>query len=390
MIPVAEALARIFALLAPLPAETVPLAQAHRRVLAEDAVARRAQPPFHGAAMDGYAVRSADISPGARLKIVGESAAGHEFFGTIGGGEAVRVFTGAPLPDGADRVVIQEDVTRDGDTATIGVLPDPGPHVMPMGGDFAVGDRLVAPRRLGPADLTLIASMNLPELRVTRRPVVAILMTGDELVMPGDAPGADQIVGSNGFGLAALAERAGAIPRRLPIARDRVDSLAAALALARGADLIVTTGGASVGDHDLMGRAAGEFGLELDFHKVAMRPGKPLMAGRIAGIPLIGLPGHPVSSLVCGLIFMCPALDVLSGLPPAPAARRRAILSAPLESNGPREHYMRAVESRGTVRALPRQASSLQTVLAEANALLVRPPHDPARAAGESVEIVPI
>ncbi len=390
MIPVAEALARIFALVSPLPAETVPLARAHGRVLAADVVARRAQPPFDGSAMDGYALRSADASPGAELKIVGQSAAGHGFSGAISPGEAVRIFTGAPLPAGADRVVIQEDTTRDGDIVRLG--PDLGStrHVMPLGSDFAVGDLVAAPRRLGPADLALLAAMNIAAVPVTRRPVVAILATGDELVMPGETPGPDQIVASNGFGLAALAEAAGATARLLPIARDRLDSLAAALALARGADLIVTTGGASVGDHDLLGRAAGDLGVVLDFHKVAIRPGKPLMAGRLGATPMIGLPGHPVSCLVCGTVFMGPAIAVLSGLPAAPAPRRPARLATALEPNGPREHYMRARATGDEVRAFDRQASSLISVLADANCLLLRPPHDPARAAGEIVEILPL
>lgn len=390
MIPVAEALARIFALVSPLPAETVLLFRAHGRVLAEDMVARRAQPPFDGSAMDGYALRSADAIPGASLKIVGQSAAGHGFSGSVGAGEAVRIFTGAPLPAGTDRVVIQEDTSRAGDRITLADRLDGPRHVMPLGSDFAVGDRVAAPRRLGPADLALLAAMNIAAVPVTRRPVVAILTTGDELVMPGATPGPDQIVASNGFGLAALAEAAGATARLLPIARDRLDSLAAALALARDADLIVTTGGASVGDHDLLGRAAGDLGVALDFHKVAIRPGKPLMAGRLGATPMIGLPGHPVSSMVCGTVFMCPAIAVLTGLPAAPAPRRPARLTTPLEPNGPREHYMRAHASGAEVRAFDRQASSLISVLADANCLLIRPPHDPARQAGEIVEILPL
>ena len=390
LIPVSEALARIFALLAPLPAELVPLSRARGRVLAADAVARRDQPPFHGSAMDGYAVRDAEVRPGAEFRIIGQSVAGHGFFGAIAPGEAVRIFTGAPLPEGADRVVIQEDTVRDGDRIRLADTLDATRHVMPLGGDFRAGDRVTAPRRLGPADLALLAAMNIAEVPVTRRPAVAILATGDELVMPGESPRADQIVASNGFGLAALAEAAGALPRLLPIARDRLDSVAAALALATGAALIVTTGGASVGDHDLFGRAAGELGISLDFHKVAMRPGKPLMAGRLGATPMLGLPGHPVSALVCGTVFMCPAIAVLCGLPAGPAPRLPMRLAAPLEPNGPREHYMRARHGGGEVRAFDRQASSLISVLAEATCLLVRPPHDPARAAGDFVEILPL
>lgn len=390
MIPVAEALERLFALVTPLPVEEVPLLAAHGRVLVRDMAARRTQPPFDGSAMDGYAVRSADAVSGATLRVTGTSAAGARFVGSVGPGETIRILTGAPMPEGADRVVIQEDVTRDGDTIRITGDPGPGTHVRAAGCDFATGWVLAAGRRLGPADLALLAAMNHATVPVTRRPEVAILATGDELVMPGEAPGPDQIVASNNFGLAALAERSGARVRMLPIARDTEAALAQGFRLADGADVIVTCGGASVGDHDLVAPVAVAEGAKLDFHKVAMRPGKPLMAGRIGDAILLGLPGNPVSAMVCGTIFLAPLLAALSGLPAAPAPRRSATLGADLPANGPREHYVRATMEGDTASALPEQDSSLLRVLAMADALIVRPPGDGARAAGEQIQIIPL
>jgi molybdopterin molybdotransferase len=389
LLPVPEAHARLLALFAPLAAEEVPLTAAAGRVLALDVVAARAQPPFAASAMDGYAVRADDASPGARLTVVGTSAAGARFAGRVAPGEAVRIFTGAPIPDGADFVVIQEDVDRDGDAITVSKGRDGDPYIRPAGGDFAEGARLAAPRRLRPADLALIAAMNAPRVAVARRPVVAVIATGDELVMPGEPAGPDQIVTSNGFGLKAMLEAAGAEVRLLPIARDTPESLAACFALAVGADLIVTLGGASVGDFDLVRQTAVAHGLALDFYRIAMRPGKPLMAGRFNGTPLVGLPGNPVSAMVCGQIFLVPAVERMQGLPGALREALPGRLGCSLGPNGPRAHYMRArVESEGGAwRCTPfdRQDSSLLTVLAEANALLVRPPGDRARALDDEV-----
>ena len=390
MIPVAEALSHIFALMAPLGAEDVPIRAAGGRVLARDAVAGRDQPPFPASAMDGYAVRAGDAVPGAVLTVTGEAAAGHAETRAVGPGEAIRIFTGAPVPEGADRVVIQEDVTRDGDQITLGSDLDAGPYVRPAGTDFRVGDRIEAPVRLDPATLTLAASMNLPTLPCTRVPEVAIIATGDELVMPGDAPRADQIIASNSFGLAAMVEAEGAVARLLPIAPDHPEALAQTLELAAGADLIVTIGGASVGDHDLVRSVAGRQGLETSFYKVAMRPGKPLMAGRLGEVPMIGLPGNPVSALVCGQVFVLPALRVLLGFPAEPAPRFQAPLAAPIGANGPREHYMRARLGPEGLTAFDRQDSGLMSVIASANALLVRPPHDGPRATGEVMDYLPL
>lgn len=390
MISVEEALARVFALCRPLEVETVPLRAAHGRVLARAVSARRDQPPFAASAMDGYALRAAEAAPGAAFDVIGEAPAGRAFDGSVGPGQAVRIFTGAPLPAGADRVVIQEDVRRDGDRIVIGDALDAGPHVRPAGADFRAGDVIGAPRRLGPAELALAASMNLPELPVTRRPVVALIATGDELVMPGEDPGPDQIIASNAFGLAAMVEAEGAEARLLPIARDTRSSLVQAFELAGGADLVVTIGGASVGDHDLVAEVAGGLGMERAFYKIAMRPGKPLMAGRLGQAMMLGLPGNPVSAMVCGHLFLLPALRVMLGLPAAPAPRRSAPLASGIGANGPREHYMRARLTENGVAPFDRQDSALLTILSEADALVVRPIGDAARRAGEIVEYVPI
>jgi molybdopterin molybdotransferase len=391
MISVAEALEAIFALVDPLGPETVPLRQAAGRVLAAPATAARDQPPFDAAQMDGYALRGTDVAKGVALRVIGEAAAGHAFSGTLGPGDAVRIFTGAPVPAGADRVVMQEDTDRQGDLMRLKPDADPGPFIRPRGGDFAVGDAVPAGRVLRAADIALLASMNVPWVSVVRRPVVAILSTGDELVMPGEVPRPDQIIASNTFGLAALVEDAGGIARCLPIVRDTVAAFDQALTLAQGADLIVTSGGASVGDHDVLARAATDLGLRRAFYKVAMRPGKPLTAGWMRGIPMIGLPGNPVSAMVCGSIFMQPAIRALAGHPKRPARVQAARLGAPLLRNGPRAHYMRGfADADGAVHAAEKQDSSLQKVLSEAEVLIVRPPHDPPRATGDTVKIVKI
>ncbi len=388
MITVDEALSHLFDLADPIAIETVALRNAAGRVLAQDVAATRTQPPFSASAMDGYAVRSAEVEPDAMFKVIGEAAAGHGFQGNVGAGQCVRIFTGAPLPEGADRVVIQEDVTRRGDLVTLGRDLDTKSHVRPAGGDFKAGDRMAAPKRLGPADIALLASMNIAQVPVKRRPEVAILATGDELVAPGEVPGPDQIIASNSYGLAAQLQAIGAHPRLLPIARDNVASLKTAFDLALGADLIVTIGGASVGDHDLVAEAAADHGMSQSFYKVAMRPGKPLMAGRLQGTPMIGLPGNPVSALVCGTIFVAPVLRAMMGLGQVPARRTKGNLAAPIGQNGPREHYMRALLDDDGLRVFDRQDSSLLTVLAGANALVVRPPHDPPQPKGAEVTYI--
>ncbi|KAA2317333.1 molybdopterin molybdenumtransferase MoeA [Pseudooceanicola sediminis] len=394
MITVAEALEALFALVKPVTAETVPLRAAAGRVLAETVTAQRDQPPFDGSAMDGYALRSDQAHPGARFRVVGESAAGHGYDGAAGPGEAIRIFTGAPLPAGTDRVVIQEDVARQGDTITLGDRLDTGTNVRPAGADFRRGDQMLAPRLLSPADLALLASMNVPQVRVGRRPEVALIATGDELVLPGESPAPDQIIASNTYALDALFRSLGARTRMLPIARDTRASLRSAFSLAQGADLVITIGGASVGDHDLVGAVAEELGVERSFYKVAMRPGKPLMAGRMSarmgGAMMIGLPGNPVSAIVCGHVFVAPVLRAMQGLPANPAPLYSARLSEPLAANGTREHYLRGRVTPDGIFAADRQDSSLLSVLSEANALILREPDAPAAAIGDIVRYIPI
>ncbi len=390
MISVEEALSRVLALSGPLDAETVPLRRANRRVLAHPLTAKRQQPPFAASAMDGYAIRSSDATPGKILTVIGESAAGLRFEGTVGAGETVRIFTGAPVPGGADKVVLQEDVSRDADCITLGDKLEPAAHIRPAGADFGHDYTLGAPRRLTPPDLALIAAMNHANVPVTRKPDVAIIATGDELVMPGEDPGPDQIVASNSFALCAMAEDVGAEARLLPIARDNAPALRQAFEMAKGADLIVTIGGASVGDHDLVGPVAEELGLQRSFYKIAMRPGKPLMAGRLGASAMLGLPGNPVSAIVCGHLFMLPLLRRMLGLPGDAAPRLAAPLTEELAQNGPREHYVRARLSEGGIAPFDRQDSSLLTVLSEADVLLVRPPNDPARKVGEIVRYIPL
>ena len=388
MISVDQALSHVFKLVRPVDTQAVPVTQSVGRVLAKPGVARADQPPFASSAMDGYAVAAA--APGDTLTVIGESAAGGRFEGAVGPGQAVRIFTGAPVPAGATKVVIQEDVTRSGASISLAADIESANYIRPAGGDFKAGDQISAPRVISPVDAALLAAMQTDPVIVRRRPEVALIATGDELVAPGERPGPDQIVATNTLALAAMIEAAGGIARRLPIAGDTMEALASAFEMASGADLIVTSGGASVGDHDLV-RAAGEAaGMTQSFYKVAMRPGKPLMAGRMGDVPVIGVPGNPVSAIVCGTVFVLPALRVMLGFSPGTVARQIMPLASDIGANGPREHYMRARLTRAGVLVAERQDSSLLSVLAQADALVVRPPHDPARAAGDSVEVIPL
>ncbi|MEO0823102.1 MAG: gephyrin-like molybdotransferase Glp [Pseudomonadota bacterium] len=395
MLSVAEARARVLSLVRPMAGEPVALTEAAGRVLAAPARAARAQPPFAASAMDGYAVRAAEAAAGARLRLAGEAAAGHASADALPPGAAMRIFTGAPVPAGADSILIQEDARAAEGAVEVVTPPDPGAYIRPAGGDFPAGHALAAPRRLGPSEIALLAAMNCAEVTVARRPVVALIPTGDELVLPGETPAADQIVASNNFGLAALLARAGAEPRLCPIARDNRASLLAALEAAKGADMVVTLGGASVGDHDLVAAVFGDAGLSLDFYKIAMRPGKPLMAGRIGPMAMLGLPGNPVSALVCGHLFVVPAVERALGLDGAPPVPRPARLAADEPANGPREHYMRArldwaTEGLPLAHVAENQDSSLLSVLADADALVIRAPRAPAAPAGSLVEYLPL
>jgi len=399
MLPVAEALERILAAFAPLPAEQVGVADALGRVLAEDIASRRTQPPSAVSAMDGYAVRAADVAqPPATLEIIGHAPAGGAYEGAVGPGQCVRIFTGGPVPDGADAIVIQEDTDADPDAGrvTMKVSVPEGHYIRPAGLDFSAGEVcLEAGRALSARDIGLAAAMNVPWLMVRRRPRIAILATGDEVVMPGDPIGPNQIVSSNSLSLAAFITARGGEAVMLGIAPDNREALAAMASGARGADLLVTTGGASVGDHDLVRSVLGEQGFELDFWRIAMRPGKPLLFGRIGATPVLGLPGNPVSTLVCAMIFMLPALDRMLGVAAGDETRRTARLAEPLRENDRRQDYLRALlerDAEGGLRALPfsRQDSSMLSRMARADCLILRPPHAPAAAAGDIVEILPI
>lgn len=393
MISVEEALAKVLDLVGPLPAETVPLRAALGRVMAAPARAGLTQPPFSASAMDGYWLAAPDHRPGATLAMVGESAAGRSFGGAVGAGQCIRIFTGAPVPADGGIVVLQENVTRVGDTITLPETLADTDNIRPRGQDFAEGAEFCPARPLTPADLGLLAGMNVAEVSVYRRPEIALIATGDELVMPGEAPGPDQILCSNNFVVGAIAEAAGARVRMLPIARDTEDSLRGVFALAEGADLVVTSGGASVGSHDLVGQVAAELGLERSFWKIAMRPGKPLMAGRMGDAAMLGLPGNPVSATVCAHLFLVPMLRKMQGLP-ATHAPRRAELTEDVGPTGPRTHFMRArlreTEGLPEITAFANQDSAMLSVLAEADALLIRPLGDGPRKAGEIVEYLPL
>lgn len=399
MIAVREARSRIVAALPLMAAETVAVSAASGRVLAQDVAARRTQPPFDVSAMDGWACRQADLgSIPAKLKPVGHAAAGSRHDGTVSAGDCVRIFTGAPLPDGADAIVIQEDADLAGDILTVREAPKPGQWIRKAGLDFAEGQVLLsAGRLLGPADVALAAAMNVPWLQVRRKPRIAVLATGDELARPGEPIGPNQIVSSNNIGLCALIDANGGVAVDLGIARDTEADLREKAAASAGCDLLLTLGGASVGEHDLIHKILGGGGKSIDFWNIAMRPGKPLMFGRVdlgngASIPLLGLPGNPVSAMVCGHNFLLPALRAMLGLD-WEIRFETAISSADLSENDKREDYLRATLQRQedgqlVATAFGKQDSSMLRRLSDADCLIVRPPHGPALEAGSPVPIL--
>jgi molybdopterin molybdotransferase len=397
MLSVAEARARIVAAFHPLGSEQVGLLSALGRVLAADVAARVTQPPAAVSAMDGYAVRADDVAKiPARLRIVGQAPAGGSYEGPVTAGQAVRIFTGGPLPAGADTIIIQEDTTAEGDHVVVRESAPRGTYVRPAGLDFKAGDILLQKGRLLTArDIGIAASMNAPWLTVTRRPRIAILATGDEVVMPGDPVGPHQIISSNGLSLAAFVTACGGDPIHLGIAPDDRAALQAMAQGAVGADLLVTSGGASVGDHDLVQAALGEAGMKMDFWKIAMRPGKPLMFGNIGATRVLGVPGNPVSSLVCATMFLRPAIDAMLGRIAAPEPQPTAMLGRDLPQNDSREDYLRARlshDSQGRLVATPfeKQDSSMLSFLSKADCLVVRAPRAPAIEAGALVAIVPL
>ncbi len=397
LLPVDEALERILDGVKALPGENVPIEKADGRVLATPLAATRTQPPFHASAMDGYAVRAVDVqTPGAmRLRVVGESAAGNRFHGVVGAGEAVRIFTGAPVPEGADTILIQENATSVGDdfieaTSAVAI----GRHIRKAGLDFHDGDIVLERGRLlGPAGIGLAAAAGHALLPVTERPLVAIIATGDELVRPGDTCGPDQIVASNGFAIGALAKNEGARILDLGIVSDNSATISATVRKAAdaGAHVLVTLGGASVGARDLVRQALLDAGMSLDFWKIAMRPGKPLMFGRLGEMRVLGLPGNPVSSLVCAHLFLRPLVARLGQRNHTPDLRA-AVLATALRENDERRDYIRASVAAGPegliATPFPVQDSSMLTTLAAANALIVREPGAPAAEAGSRCRVL--
>lgn len=394
MISVEEALARILGAFSPLPAETVGLTEALGRVLAADVTAALTQPPHDVSAMDGYAVRAADLARvPIDLEVVAEIAAGGLRREPLEPGQAARIFTGAPLPPGADAIVIQENTEAEAGRVRILKSAESGRYVRPAGLDFRAGELgLAAGRRLTSRDIGLAAAMNRPWLKVRRRPRIAVLSTGDEVVLPGEALGESQIIASNGLSLSAFVTAAGGQAIHLGVVTDDRARLDAALDQAAGSDLLVTSGGASVGKHDLVQGALVDKGMNLDFWRIAMRPGKPLMFGRLGETPVLGLPGNPVSSLVCALLFLRPAISALLGLA-EDLPSETAVLGRDLGENDERQDYLRArlaPDATGRLTALPfeRQDSSMLATLSRADCLVVRAPHAPPAAAGDPVTIL--
>jgi molybdopterin molybdotransferase len=396
LMPVADALQRVLADARPLPAEAVPLDDALGRVLTEDVAALRTQPPAAVSAMDGYAVRASDVAQApVALKVIGEVAAGHPFPDEIAPGQAARIFTGGVMPTGSDTVVIQELTTAAGDSVTIQKPTARGRNVRAQGIDFTRDQILLRKgRRLSDRDLMLAAAMNHPKLPVHRRPKVAVLGTGDELVPPGSTPGPGEIVYSNGYALTALARGENADVHDLGIARDRIEDIVASVRRAREwrADILLTSGGASVGEHDLVQRALAAEGLDLSFWRVALRPGRPMMHGRLGGMQVLGVPGNPVSSFVCAFLFLVPLIRRLAGRQDVERVPETARLGCDLPANDERADYLRAMlalSPGGPIATpLPSQDSSLMAPLAKADCLLIREPRAPAAAAGSDCVIL--
>lgn len=390
MISVDEALRLTLDLADPARTEGVSLYEAYGRVLAAPAKARLNQPPFTTAMMDGYAVDHRDL-PGT-FDVSGEVAAGHPTDLDPPRGTALRIFTGAPVPAACDTVIMQEDAHREGNRVT---LPQREQHsnIRPEGSDFAEGWQMAPGRRLSAADLALLAAMNHSRLCVAKPPRVAVLAGGDELVAPGNQPEPGQIICSNDVAVATLAKEAGAEVRILPIARDTTESLRHSIESALDCDLIVTIGGASVGDHDLVGKVTESMGMDRAFYRIAMRPGKPLAAGKLGRTAMLGLPGNPVSAIVCAMIFMQPLIYKMQGAT-IPDRHRNARLATDLPPEGPRRHYLRARLAPGSdlplLTPFPSQDSGRLRALSEADCLLVREANSDASAAGEVVSFLPL
>ena len=391
MISVTEALEKLFLIAKVTPVETVELKKCLGRVLAKPLESSRSNPPFPSSAMDGYAIHKANLKSGAEFKVIGESAAGHSYPKKINKNEAVRIFTGSRVPDGANLVLMQEDVEADKKFIIVKENFDKKSNIRLEGSDFSKGYKVKTPLILGAKEISLLAAMNFAHLSVRKKPTVAIISTGDELVFPGESPKPDQIIASNAYGIAALCKECGAEPRILPIAQDNLKSIEYIIGLAQDADLIITIGGASVGKYDLINEATNNFGVDKSFHKVAMRPGKPLMAGKINETALVGLPGNPVSALVCGYVFIRPLIQAMLGLEKKSAPRLIAPCNTSLPKNGPREHYMRAVLlPNGYLEPVENQDSARLALLCDSDALLIRAAHAEAIPAKTQCEYIKI
>lgn len=391
MISVTEALEKLFLIAKVTPVETVELKKCLGRVLAKPLESTRSNPPFPSSAMDGYAIHKANLKSGAEFKVIGESAAGHSYPKKINKNEAVRIFTGSRVPDGANLVLMQEDVEADKKFIIVKENFDKKSNIRLEGSDFSKGYKVKTPLILGAKEISLLAAMNFAHLSVRKKPTVAIISTGDELVFPGESPKPDQIIASNAYGIAALCKECGAEPRILPIAQDNLKSIEYIIGLAQDADLIITIGGASVGKYDLINEATNNFGLDKSFHKVAMRPGKPLMAGKINETAFVGLPGNPVSALVCGYVFIRPLIQAMLGLEKKSAPRLIAPCGTSLPKNGPREHYMRAVLlPNGYLEPVENQDSARLALLCDSDALLIRAAHAEAIPAKTQCEYIKI
>src|SRR5215471_954973 len=392
MISVDEAVARITRSFSPLAAEMVGVAEAAGRVLAEDVVAQVDQPPAPMSAMDGYAVRAADAAVGAELIVIGEAPAGRPFGKSVSRGQAVRIFTGGVVPNGADVVVMQEDIAEiGGDKIRIKETPQIGENVRPRGLDFRASEVLFKRgHRISARDVALLASADMARVTVTRKPVVAIVATGDELSRPGESREPGGIIASSNYAIEAMVQSWGGVAVDLGIVRDRAEEFARLPEATKNTDLLITQGGASVGDHDLVQSALKPHGFVLDFWKIAMRPGKPLIFGRLNNTPLLGFPGNPVSAMVCAILFAQPAIAVMLGTEYQPPIRR-ARLAAPLKANGKRQDYLRArlstVEGALTAEPFSQQDSSMQKVFAAADGLIIRPVHAPAANTGDTVDV---
>ena len=388
MLSTKEALDQLLTLVTPLKGELVDIDKANGRVLFQDHTAKISQPSFASSAMDGYALHTDKQSRQSNFVVVGESAAGHPFTKKINKGEAVRIFTGAVVPEGANIVIMQEDVITSNNQIKINKNCDLSGYIRQEGSDFKKGFSFKAPKLLTPYDIMLLAGMGFGKVKVTKKPTISVISTGDELVVPGTKLKKGQIICSNSYGIKAILEENGAIVNILPIAKDTIKSLETAIRLSEDSDLVITTGGASVGDHDLVGQVIKKMGIKTCFYKVAMRPGKPLMAGRSKRFIFVGLPGNPVSSMVCSHVFLNPMINKMLGLSDQKSRKFQAKLEHPLEKNGARQHYMRALVNNGKVMVQKNQDSASTSILQNSNALVIRPPNHKALDINDLVDVI--